>query len=567
MNKKDKEISSLEEFFDNDPTDQLPILTELAFADEALAAEPEDADGVPTLLKSQALAAKPNGNGTLPVFHEQDTPANALQKDLLNQQSLIVTLQEELAAFEADNHGLRRDAAELSKELAATITELHGRDESLEATKFRLADVQESLNQAREAADRAERECEDLKILRDQPDDRDTELAAENQALRLKLQDLETYVDARKSEWERFAEETQNQLTAMENLRESVKQKDEHAAELEVRNEDLQRELAEQVRETKSLATTLEAGHDVVRNVTQQLYATQEELDSLCENRQRAESLSQELDAERAASQDARTALDEMEQRLEEIHGKNEQRFEELREQALAAEERLRQIENVRSEELQQLEQAQNELLTVATQRDRLVLELQDRNRQLEPLKIRVSELEEERHRTVDALTTQRQVIQKMKDELRSKLDTIAGIAQNYKRSASNAASIHNADLTASKSFATASESYLQEPTRMFVTLDGEQPLKFPIHKDTMTIGRSADNDIRIRRQFISRHHARIETGANGAVIKDLGSKNGVMVNSVRIESQRLCDGDFVDLGEMKFRFVDLIKSSPADPE
>ena len=100
----------------------------------------------------------------------------------------------------------------------------------------------------------------------------------------------------------------------------------------------------------------------------------------------------------------------------------------------------------------------------------------------------------------------------------------------------------------------------------MFVALDGDQALKLPIHKDTMTIGRSADNDIRIRRQFISRHHARIETDAEGAIIHDLGSKNGVVVNSIRVGQQRLRDGDLVDLGEMKFRFVDLLKSEPDDP-
>lgn len=567
MNKKDKKISDLEEFFDSDPTDQLPILTELAFADEAAAAEVEDAaEEVPTLLKSQALAARPNGNGSAPLHQGREVAPDALQTDLASQHALIGTLKEELAAVEAENQGLRRDAAQLTRELADTITELHAREDSLEATKHRLGEVQAGLNDARETADRAQRECEELKTLRDQPDGREAELTSENQALRLQVQDLETYVDARKSEWERFAEETQNQITALESLRESLRVKDEQAAELEAQNEDLQTELEQQVRETNSLSATLEAGHEAVRNVTQQLYATQEQLDSLSENSRRTDTLNRELEAERAESQEARAALDEMELRLEEIHTKNEQRIEDLTDKALAAEERLQQIEAARSAELEQLEQAQNDLLTVATQRDQLLVEIQDRNAQLGPLKNRVEELEEERHRTVDALTTQRQIIQNMKDELRSKLDTIAGIAQHYKDTTSKPPSIHSTNLSASKPFGTDADSYLQEPTRMFVTLDGEQALKFPIHKDTMTIGRSADNDIRIRRQFISRHHARIETDAGGAVIKDLGSKNGVMVNSVRVESQRLCDGDFVDLGEMKFRFVDLIKSSLAEP-
>ena len=38
--------------------------------------------------------------------------------------------------------------------------------------------------------------------------------------------------------------------------------------------------------------------------------------------------------------------------------------------------------------------------------------------------------------------------------------------------------------------------------------------------------------------------------------IEDLGSKNGIFVNSVRVESQMLQHGDWVTVGETQFRFI-----------
>ena len=92
----------------------------------------------------------------------------------------------------------------------------------------------------------------------------------------------------------------------------------------------------------------------------------------------------------------------------------------------------------------------------------------------------------------------------------------------------------------------------------MIIALDGDDALQFPIHKDTITIGRSASNDIRIRRQFISRFHARIETDADGTVIEDLGSKNGTHVNGQRIaQTTLLQDGDVIQIAlAQKFTFL-----------
>jgi hypothetical protein len=92
--------------------------------------------------------------------------------------------------------------------------------------------------------------------------------------------------------------------------------------------------------------------------------------------------------------------------------------------------------------------------------------------------------------------------------------------------------------------------------TPMLVCLTGDAPRTYRLAEATMTIGRGHHCDIQIPTQFVSREHARIEVGAGGVDIVDLGSRNGVFVNSVRIDREMLRHGDLVTIGETQFRFL-----------
>jgi len=93
-------------------------------------------------------------------------------------------------------------------------------------------------------------------------------------------------------------------------------------------------------------------------------------------------------------------------------------------------------------------------------------------------------------------------------------------------------------------------------PALLCLTSDGPRP--FALAKGTITIGRSSDCDIQILTHFVSREHARLTVSPRGGVlIEDLGSTNGVFVNSVRIDRQELHHGDLVTVGESQFRFLE----------
>ncbi|MBN1237236.1 MAG: FHA domain-containing protein [Gammaproteobacteria bacterium] len=90
----------------------------------------------------------------------------------------------------------------------------------------------------------------------------------------------------------------------------------------------------------------------------------------------------------------------------------------------------------------------------------------------------------------------------------------------------------------------------------MIVCLTGDAPRNFPLRRASVTIGRGAGCDIQIATHFVSREHARLTVHGGQVRIEDLGSKNGVFVNAVRVERETLRHGDLITVGESQFRFM-----------
>ncbi len=66
----------------------------------------------------------------------------------------------------------------------------------------------------------------------------------------------------------------------------------------------------------------------------------------------------------------------------------------------------------------------------------------------------------------------------------------------------------------------------------------------------SLSIGRSADNDLVLVDTRVSRHHARLRTSHGMLVLTDLGSTNGCRVNGIRIDEVVLGSGDTIELGD-----------------
>ena len=70
-----------------------------------------------------------------------------------------------------------------------------------------------------------------------------------------------------------------------------------------------------------------------------------------------------------------------------------------------------------------------------------------------------------------------------------------------------------------------------------------------------VVIGRSPGADIVIGDDFVSGKHARLSPAGDGAVIEDLSSTNGTLLNGGRVSgAQSLQVGDAIDIGTVKLK-------------
>jgi len=79
---------------------------------------------------------------------------------------------------------------------------------------------------------------------------------------------------------------------------------------------------------------------------------------------------------------------------------------------------------------------------------------------------------------------------------------------------------------------------------------------RFLLDADVTTVGRHPDADIFLDDVTVSRKHAEIVHGERGHRIRDVGSLNGTYVNRVRVDAVDLRNGDEIQIGKYRFKFV-----------
>ena len=77
----------------------------------------------------------------------------------------------------------------------------------------------------------------------------------------------------------------------------------------------------------------------------------------------------------------------------------------------------------------------------------------------------------------------------------------------------------------------------------------------FALEGERARIGRRPDSDVFLDDITVSRDHALLIHRGDAWYLDDLGSLNGTYVNRSRIESQRLEEGDEVQIGKYKLTF------------
>ena len=112
---------------------------------------------------------------------------------------------------------------------------------------------------------------------------------------------------------------------------------------------------------------------------------------------------------------------------------------------------------------------------------------------------------------------------------------------------------------------------------KMIVSIDEVVIKEVQLTKDKTTLGRRPYNDIVIDNLAVSGEHAVLQMTAGEVFLEDLNSTNGSYLNGKAVKKQQLQNGDTIEIGKYKIKFVAdpagnnfdktmVIKARPAAP-
>lgn len=279
--------------------------------------------------------------------------------------------------------------------------------------------------------------------------------------------------------------------------------------------------------------------------------------------------LEQALDAEVKTSAGLRDSLDELRAKVDQIASSFEQRLEEATRRSTTAEhkiadqqKRLVALGSGREESMKLLADARAELARVSIERDELRKQLA-RIDGMQTATITLGQEEIEEPSIQQALPSIEELMASLGsiEEAGTRHDSghllspvVGDDEESQEMIAPELVFPEEFGDSATKSRAATSHARV---SRVLVYLDHDTPIKYPIYKNVMTIGRSEQADIQVNSDFISRVHARLVSTEDSVILEDVDSKNGIKVNSKLTNRHPLRHGDVIGLGKLRFTFID----------
>jgi chromosome segregation ATPase len=470
----------------------------------------------------------------------------------------IEDLEATIAALEAQLSELKAGMAEADQALKDKASELSTSDQQLAEAAERIEELESTL--ATREDDIAAQAAELLQ-LQDAAKTADKQLEAANAMLEAKQTEPTTHEDVVMAR-----SEPSDAVTKIEKLE----------ARLEIRDKSLDRQ-----------TELLQARAETIKELEQRLSEAEKALEASpaepgpTKKRIEPDAIDEEISTE---LESAREALEKQEQQITDLNAVVTEQKSEIRrkERDLSKAKRALEKSDKKIAKLHSTLAEQEDSLATQSQR---ITDLEDRARQAAQ-----GDIQSELNGLHDKLTAVEKDLQEARDALRkSEAERAAATAP----SSSGEADVDQANqriaelesmLAAMESgdrgvitdnrhqtpdFATTESFEHEEKLRDDSLLDAasdaptlvcfteDKPTRYELTQRVVTIGRSTDCDIQILTHYVSREHARIYNRKGVITIEDLGSKNGIFVNSVRVESQILSHGDWLTIGETQFRFSD----------
>jgi len=91
---------------------------------------------------------------------------------------------------------------------------------------------------------------------------------------------------------------------------------------------------------------------------------------------------------------------------------------------------------------------------------------------------------------------------------------------------------------------------------KLILSMDSLVIQEIPLNKERITIGRKPHNDVQIDNLAVSGEHLVVVTVLNDTFIEDLNSTNGTFINGQSIKKHFLQNGDVVELGKYRLKYI-----------
>jgi chromosome segregation ATPase len=238
------------------------------------------------------------------------------------------------------------------------------------------------------------------------------------------------------------------------------------------------------------------------------------------------------------------------------------------------------QIAALRSEQAAQIERLQTEAETHDQEMTVLMAHLQEARRPIQSIEADVKRLTEElasKSAAYSHLDEECRNLRGILERTRGQLEEREFLIRRLERSESNNANVLGRIQTSIERLGSVPSNLSGTATGAaadwsaeLIRIDGEAPVTHVLSRRTR-IGRATGCELQIESGSVSRHHALIVVGPREAIIEDLNSTNGVIVNGRKVTRQPLADGDAVTIGEIQFRYIvrpvpHSAEAKPAEP-
>jgi chromosome segregation ATPase len=245
-----------------------------------------------------------------------------------------------------------------------------------------------------------------------------------------------------------------------------------------------------------------------------------------------------------------------------------------LRSELAARDQSLAQVQAAADGAMQRLERIQSEhaakiaeLEADAESREQemtvLMAHLKEARRPIESIEAEVKRLKDElavKSHSMTDLTEEADKLRAALERTRGQLEEREFLIRRLERSESNNANALGRIQTSmerlgSSVAAGANVSPAPEWSPELIRIDGDRSISHALGRRTR-IGRAPGCELHIDSSSVSRHHALILAGTREAIIEDLNSTNGVILNGRKVTRQVLNDGDILTIGDIQFRYV-----------